>query len=153
MIIRSARERLLQTLLFETGGLLVAAPLYQCVAGSGIGGSLELIAVISLVVMLWSPLHNTIFDALEYRLTRRVASDRPQPLRLVHAASHELTSMLVSLPVILAMTMHDLLAAMALDLGLSAVYTLYAFVFHNLFDRWRPVCPRAAPRPAGRRGA
>lgn len=145
MPLRSPRERLLQSLLFELGGLLIAAPLYQCIAGTGAADSFALVAAIAVVVALWSPVHNTAFDAAEFWLVRRVASDRPQALRILHAASHELSSMLVSVPVILAMTLYDLVEALLVDVGLSAVYTVYAFVFHNLFDLWRPV------RQGGRR--
>ncbi len=54
---------------------------------------------LSAAVLVWSPVHNTVFDWLDLRLSGRVASDRPQRWRLVHAASHEATTVIVTLPI------------------------------------------------------
>lgn len=143
--LRSARERLIQTLAFEAGGLLMVAPLYALATGSGAGESLGLIAALALVVMAWSALYNTAFDVAERRLTGRVASDRPPRWRLVHAVGHEATALVVTWPVIVAMTDLSLGAALAADIALTIVYAAYAYGFHRLYDRLRPV---AAPGDA-----
>lgn len=136
---RSLRERAIQTACFEAGGLALAAPLYHAVFGESAAGSAGLIAAVALLVALWSPLHNAVFDLAELRLAQRLASDRPHGLRLVHALSHETTSMLVTLPAIMTLGGHGLWEAVAVDLGLSAFYAAYAYVFHLIYDRLRPV--------------
>lgn len=139
MAVRTLRERVFQTLAFETGGILVVTPLWMLAAGETAADGALLVAVLAVAVMIWSPIHNTAFDLAEWRLARRVASDRPPRWRLVHALSHEVSSLAVTLPLILWLTDLGLVAAVLADLGLSAVYAAYAFVFHVVYDRVRPV--------------
>lgn len=141
--LRDWRERVRQTLWFEGVGLLLVAPAYALLSGRGAGESLGLIAALSLTVTLWAALFNTAFDRLEWRLQRRVASDRPPRWRALHAVLHEATAVAVSCPVIVTLTGLGWLDALLLDLALTAVYTLYAYAFHCVYDRLRPV--RAAP--------
>jgi uncharacterized membrane protein len=137
--LRSTRERVVQTLWFEAIGLLLIAPLYAALAGAGLKESYAMVAVVSVVVMLWSAVFNTGFDLVELRITGRVASARPHRLRLMHAALHELTAVAVTWPVIWAMTSLTWTEALVADLGLTLAYTVYAYVFHIVFDRLRPV--------------
>ena len=157
MALRSLRERAIQTLAFEAGGLALAAPLYWLIFGGDAEDSLALVAAVSVAVLTWSPIHNTAFDWVEWRLARRVASDRPVRLRAVHALRHEATAMIVSLPVIVWLGDHGWLEAIAVDVGLTLFYTAYAYVFHIVYDRWRPVTiatvetpPVARPDAGGR---
>lgn len=137
--VRSARERLHQTLCFEAGGLLLVTPLVVLVTGQGAGESLALLALLSLVVMGCAAVINTAFDLAEHRLTGRVASARPPRWRLVHAGLHELSAVLLTWPLIVWMTGLGWAAALVADLGLTLVYAAYAYGFHRLYDRWRPV--------------
>jgi uncharacterized membrane protein len=137
--LRSTRERVVQTLWFEAIGLLLIAPIYAALAGAGLKESYAMVAVVSVVVMLWSAVFNTGFDLVELRITGRVASARPHRLRLMHAALHELTAVAVTWPVIWAMTSLTWTEALVADLGLTLAYTAYAYVFHIVFDRLRPV--------------
>jgi uncharacterized membrane protein len=137
--LRSARERLVQTLWFEGIGLALIAPLYAWVAGAGFGASIALVAAVSIVVMGWSALFNTAFDIIEHRRTGRLASDRTYRMRTVHALAHEASSVVVSCPVIFAMSDLGWGAALVADLGLTLAYAAYAYLFHLLFDWLRPV--------------
>jgi uncharacterized membrane protein len=139
MVVRTLPERVIQTLAFETGGVIVVTPLWMVATGEAAVEGALLVATLAVAVMIWSPLHNTLFDVVEWRLARRVASDRPPRWRIVHALSHEVTSLAVTLPLILWLTDLGLGAAILADLGLTAVYTAYAFVFHVVYDRVRPV--------------
>lgn len=145
MSIRSLRERLLQTVCFELGGVVVATPIYMIVTGNTAAEGAVLVIALAIVVMVWSPLHNSIFDILEWRLLRRVASDRPHGWRIVHAMSHEVTSLVVTVPAILMLTDHTLLEAVLLDIGLTVIYIVYAYLFHVIYDRLRPV-PQGAKK-------
>ncbi|WP_413720569.1 PACE efflux transporter [Silicimonas sp. MF1-12-2] len=147
MTLRSLRERIIQTVSFELGGLLVVAPAYAVLSGSSPTESLGLLIALSIAFMIWSPIHNTLFDVLEFRFSHRVASDRPHGLRIVHAISHETTSIVVTLPLIMYLGGYGFWVAIAVDLGLTIAYTAYAYLFHVVFDRLRPVTGDG--RPAG----
>lgn len=137
--LRSARERILQTLCFEGIGLLLVAPLYAWVSGAHTGESFAMVAAVSVAVMLWASLYNTVFDLVERRTTGRVASDRPHGLRTLHAIGLEVSSVVVTTPVIWAMTDLGWWGALVADLGLAVAYSGYAYVFHWGYDRLRPV--------------
>lgn len=146
MTLRTSRERVIQTLAYEAGGLVVATPLFALAFGTDGSTSFLLLASLSLAMLLWSPLHNTFFDVLEWRSAHRLASDRPQLLRMVHAVSHEATSLVVTLPVLMAFGGLGLVEALFADFGLTAIYSAYAYAFHIVFDHFRPV---PAPVRAG----
>jgi uncharacterized membrane protein len=138
-VLRSARERAIQTLCFEGIGLAIVAPLYGWLSGAGIAESLLLIAALSLVVMAWAALFNTLFDWAEWQLVHCVASSRPHRWRLVHAVALEVSAVLVSCPVIVLLTGLSWWDALLLDMALTLVYVGYGYVFHLAFDRLRPV--------------
>jgi uncharacterized membrane protein len=94
---------------------------------------------LTLAVLLWSPLHNLLFDALEQRMTGRLACNRAHALRLLHAISHEVTPTVITLPLIILLGRHSLTEALALNGGLTALYMVYAYAFYWLYDRIWPV--------------
>jgi uncharacterized membrane protein len=138
-MLRSARERVYQTVALELGGIAITAPLYALFFSESAETSFFLIVVLAFAVMLWSPLHNTVFDWLEWRATGRLASDRPHLLRLVHAASHEASSVIVTLPLIMWIGGHGFWTALGIDIGLTLFYSAYIYLFHIFYDRLRPV--------------
>lgn len=139
MILRSWRERVLQTLLYEAGGLAVVLPLYALATGHSAVESLTVLVAVSITCMLWAGLHNTSFDVVENYLSKRLASDRTQGMRMVHAASLEVTSIIVTTPVIMLMAGLSLWDALLVDIGLTVAYSAYAYIFHMVFDHYRPI--------------
>ncbi|MGB8818987.1 MAG: PACE efflux transporter [Rhizobiaceae bacterium] len=133
------RERIYQTLAYEVIGLAIIAPIVAVIGGFSGHDSLVLLFFVSIACMVWSPVHNTVFDMIDWTASHRVASDRPQSLRIVHAASHELTSVLSTTPVIMFIGDLGMMDALALDLALSVAYTAYAYLFHMAWDIVRPV--------------
>ena len=140
-MLRSFRERMVQTLCFEVGGLVVATPVYALVTGTEAWEGLAVVAAIAGVILIWLPIHNFIFDWAEWRLAARVASDRPHRWRMVHAISQEVTAAVVSVPVLMGLGGLSFWAALLMDLGLTAVYAVYGYAFHLVYDRLRPVTP------------
>ncbi len=147
MTLRSWRERAVQALVFEAGGLLIATPVYAFISGKSSWSSAGLLAAVAVAAAFGAALHNAVFDGLDLHLTGRPASDRPHLLRLLHAFTHELGSIVVTLPVIVWVGGHGLAEALALDLGLSALYAVYAYGFYWAYDQLRPVRV-ASPPPA-----
>lgn len=137
--LRSARERIVQTLCFEGIELLLVAPLYAWVSGAHTGESFVMVAAVSVAVMVWAALYNTVFDMVERRRTGRAASDRPHGLRTLHAIGLEVSSVVVTTPVIWAMTDLGWWGALLADFGLAVAYSAYAYLFHWGYDRLRPV--------------
>jgi uncharacterized membrane protein len=146
MTIRSFRERVIQTGAYEAGSLMLAVPLYASVSGGSASASLRLLLALWLAELLWSPIHNLLFDTADLTLSGRVASDRPRRWRVVHAVSAEASSAVVTVPILMALGGHALGEALVLDAGLALLFALYTFAFHLAFDRLRPVAPS---RPIG----
>jgi uncharacterized membrane protein len=144
MALRSLRERIFQTITFEVGGLLLVVPLFALATAKSGAESMSLLALISLAVMLWSPLHNIAFDWMDLHLAGRLASDRPHHWRVVHAASHELSSVLVTFPIVTLVGGFGIADALAAEFGLTVAYTVYAYAFHLVYDQMRPVRRRPA---------
>jgi uncharacterized membrane protein/S-adenosylmethionine/arginine decarboxylase-like enzyme len=137
--IRSSPERLLQTLFYEVGGLALITPLYGYVVGHSAGESLSLLVIVAVVTMIWQAAHNTLFDIADFKLTGRLASNRPHWLRILHAISNEVSSIVVTLPSIMFVGGFGFGEALAIDIGLTLFYSAYAYVFHYIFDWLRPM--------------
>ncbi len=144
MVLRSARERAIQTIAYEIGGLCLSVPLFLAFGDGTPGEAVVLMLTLSVAVVIWSPVHNTLFDWADWHLSGRLASDRPQRWRVVHAISHEATTLVVTVPILIWLGGLSLWAAVLVDLGLTALYAAYAYVFHLVYDRLRPMQPRRA---------
>jgi uncharacterized membrane protein len=147
MVLRTPRERVFQTISYELGGLCLSVPLYTLFGDGTTGEAFTLMLALAAAVLIWSPFHNTVFDWADYRLSGRLASDRPQRWRVVHAISHEATTLVVTLPILMGLGGLSFWAAVLVDLGLTALYTVYAYVFHVVYDRLRPMQPVIAGGP------
>ena len=139
MTLRSTKERILQTAGYEVGGLLIAAPLYAAFFDTSSAHSYVLLICISVVVLSWAPLHNTLFDLMDLRIFNRLASDRPHKWRLIHAASLEVSSVALTLPVVMLISGHGLWQALAVNVGLTAFYAGYGYLYYLVFDWMWPV--------------
>lgn len=142
MALRSFHERVLQTLAYELGGIVLVTPLYVSVFGSSGGQSVLVMISLSIATLIWFPLHNTAFDWIDLRLTGRLASDRPDRLRLLHALSHEVSVCVLTTPLLMWLGGHSFAEAILVDLALTSAYSAYAYGFHRVFDHFRPVVPR-----------
>lgn len=145
-MLRSTRERVGQAIAYEVGWMLIAAPLYALLFHQSVAQSALLVVALCAATLVWSPLHNALFDRVELRMTARVASDRPTPVRLLHAFTHEASSIVVTAPLIMVIGGHGLVEAIAIDIGLTLLDTVYAYAFYLAYDKARPV-RTAASRP------
>lgn len=150
-MLRPFKERLVQSLGFEISGLVLSLPLLSYFSNASPFENVVLLAVLSAVVMLWSAVHNMIFDAADLHLTGRVASERPLKLRVVHALSHEFSSILVSLPVLIIVAGFDIRTALFVDLWLTLIYAVWAWAYYWAWDRLRPLDPATASETVGAR--
>ena len=138
-MLRSRRERVIQTLSYEVGGLVIATPLYMLVFGENVWGSAGLMIALSIAVLVWTPIYNSAFDRLDLHYAKRIASDRPIAWRVVHAIGLEATTVFLTVPIVMVLGGHGFVEALVVDIALTLLYTVYGFVFHLAYDRARPV--------------
>ncbi|NJO34411.1 MAG: hypothetical protein HC869_16080, partial [Rhodospirillales bacterium] len=119
--------------------LLIVAPIWHLATGATAADSVILLVCLSMAVMAWMAGYNTVFDLIEARLAGIAASDRPHARRVLHAVGLEVTSALVTWPLIVVVAGLGWLEALVADLGLTIAYAIYGYVFHLGFDRLRPV--------------
>lgn len=126
---RSWKERVVHTSLFEAGGLLIVTPMASWLSGHGmleIGG---LAVVIATMAMLWNLVWNRIFDV--WVPSRR----RSFMQRLAQAGGFELGLLMTTLPLIVWWLKISLVEALIMDLGFIVFFLFYAMAFNTLFDR------------------
>jgi uncharacterized membrane protein len=145
--VRGPRERVIQTVAFEGLGLAIVSLPFAHLSGETAGDSLAVLATLAVVITLWGALYNTAFDHVECRLAHRVASDRPHRWRVIHAIGLEASAMVVTWPLIVALTALSWREAFVAEVALSLAYAAYGYGFHRVFDRLRPVV--AAPHHGG----
>ena len=131
---------------YELGGVLIVGPIWKFVAGASATESIVLLICLSVAVISWMAAYNTLFDVVESRTAGRVASDRPHLWRVVHAVGLEVTSIVVTWPLIGLVAKLDWLDALAADLGLTLAYSIYGYFFYLCFDRLHPVACSPAPK-------
>lgn len=137
--VRWLRERVIQTLWFECLGLAIVSLPFAHFSGATVGDSLMLLAALSLVLMLWAGLYNTVFDGIECRLAGRVASERSPRWRVLHALGLEASALMATWPMVVALTELTWRQAFVAEIGLTLAYAAYGYCFHLAFDRVRPV--------------
>ncbi|NDW52783.1 chlorhexidine efflux transporter [Aliiroseovarius sp. PrR006] len=133
------KERIIQTISFELGGLIIAAPLYALFFSTSSGHSFFLLVCISAVVLTWAPVHNTLFDKFDLYAFRRMASARPHRWRVLHAVSLEISSIALTFPVVMLISEQGAWGALAVNIWLTLFYAVYGYLFHLTFDMVRPV--------------
>ena len=136
---RGVRERVIQTLAFEVVGLAIVSLPFAYLSGATAGDSLALLATLSIVITLWGALYNTAFDHIERRVAGRVASERPPRWRVLHALALEASALVVTWPLIVALTPLTWRQAIVAEVGLTLAYAAYGYCFHLAFDHLRPV--------------
>lgn len=136
---RLFRERLLQSVVYEVTGTLLATAAYLFVFGGDAWDALTLMVVLSAAFVAYAPFFNIMFDTVEWRLAQRVASDRPHKVRVLHAFLLEGSDIVLSVPILMVLGDHSLGEAIATDLGLLALHSAYAYFYYLAFDRLRPI--------------
>ena len=139
MTLRSFRERVVQTGSFELIGIAFVSPVYALITGTSMAHGVAIIAALSVAILIWSPIFNTVFDVTDRHFTDRLACKRPHRLRILHAVMHEVSAILITCPLLMAIGGHSLGEALAFNLGLTITYSVYTYIFHMAYDRLRPV--------------
>jgi uncharacterized membrane protein len=134
MALRTINERVVQAFLYEACGLLLATPAYALVFGTSSTDSAVVVMALAAAVLVWTPFYNLVFDWVEWRLTQRLASDRPALARVLHAGLLEVSVLVLTVPILVLLGGHSWTAALLIDFGLSFCYGLYSLAFYRIYD-------------------
>ncbi|QEA38918.1 PACE efflux transporter [Pistricoccus aurantiacus] len=126
---RSIKERLVHSILFEIGGLVIVTPLATWLTGHGFGEMGILAFAVSTFAMIWNFVWNKLFD--RWVPTRR----RTLVQRVAQTFGFELGILVITLPVVAWWLDIGLVEAFWLDLGFMLFFMFYALVYNTSFDR------------------
>ena len=127
----SATERVVQSILYELGCVMICWSVMQFVPHEG--QPLALMVIFSLLAMVWNFVFNWIFDKL-------VPGDRlarGPVIRTVHAALFEGLFMLATVPIIMYMMHMSFWMAFVTDITMTLVILGYTYVYNWVYDRAR----------------
>lgn len=134
---RTFADRIRHTILFELIALLLAAFGGSWITGHSVQeiGSLSLI--FSALAMVWNLVYNWLFDLWDMKY--RGMAHRGPGLRVVHAILFEAVLMTVGLFITAWWLNIGYIDALILDLGFSAFFLCYAYVFNWGYDQVFPI--------------
>ena len=135
---RTLRDRVRHTLLFEVGMLLLCSPLAALILDKKITHIGMLAITISLIAMGVNYLYNLIFDLTLLKLGRPVHI-RSKKLRVLHAFLFEITLLFISVPVVAISLQMTYWQALVTDIGFALFALVYAYIFNWGYDRFFPV--------------
>lgn len=136
---RSALERFIQAIIYEVVAIIFLTPVYSFALDLPWGNSFATMAMISVAVIIWVAIYNTIFDRLMFRWSGRLAHQKTQMLRVFHAVLYEVTVTFIAVPIIIVMSGKSFWIALAADIGFSFIFAVYTYIFYLIYDTLRPV--------------
>jgi len=139
---RTTRDRIRHSILFELLGLALITPLgavafdmpMHDIGVVGIGSAT--------LAMVWNYIYNYGFDHVMLRL--RGTSAKTLPIRIIHAILFELGLLIALMPLIALYLGISLVQALIMDMAFALFYMVYAFGFNLTYDRVFPAPPPPA---------
>ena len=141
-VMRSARDRLRHTLLFEVIALILVAPLGGLVFGIDMTHFGVVAVVSTTIAMGWNYVYNLAFDHALVALGKPL--NKTPVTRLFHAVLFEGGLLLLLVPFIAWYLQVPLWQAFVMDLALAGFYLVYALIFNWTYDRVFPL-PQEGP--------
>lgn len=125
-------RRVVQALLYEVGAILLTSPIIGLAFDAPASSAITLAAIMSTIALAWNYVFNAIFERWE---SRQTIKGRSIWRRLAHGIGFEggLVTMLV--PLMAYWLDISLLNAFYAELGLLAVFFVYAVAFTWAFDK------------------
>lgn len=134
---RTTADRIRHAVSFEIIALALVTPAAAWAFGLPIADAGVVGAGSAVVAAIWTYFYNLGFDHALKRITGSVA--KGFFLRVLHAVAFEGGLLLILMPPIAWYLGVSLWEAFMLDVGVSAFYVVYAFVFNLAYDRIFPV--------------
>ena len=135
---RTSRDRIRHTLLFEIGMLLLCSALATLIFDNKIIHIGMLAITLSLIAMGVNYLYNLIFDLTLIKLGHSIYI-RSKKLRILHAFLFELTLLFISVPVVAVSLQMTYWQALITDIGFALFALVYAYIFNWGYDHFFPV--------------
>lgn len=146
---RTSKDRLRHTILFELFGLVTVTPLASWILDKDMGRIGSLAITISLMAMATNFFYNLAFDHVLVWLGRPV-NVRPPWMRALHAVLFEVTLLLITLPIVAWWLDMTLWQALLTDIGFALFFLAYAYIYNWTYDRVFPM-PVSVPVEPGDR--
>lgn len=135
---RSPKDRLRHTLLFEILLIIICTPLLSLVLGKPMETMGALSIILSTIAMILNYAYNYCFDQVLAHMGRPVY-ERGTRLRMLHAVLFELCLFVFISPVIMVMLDYTFIQAAAYDAGFIIMVPIYAYFFNIAYDHIFPV--------------
>ncbi|MCO5975495.1 PACE efflux transporter [Ideonella sp. NS12-5] len=126
------QRRVLQAVLYETGAIALTGPIVGLSFDVGAGSSLLLAVIMSSIALAWNYVFNAGFEHWE---RRQVRHQRTVWRRLMHGIGFEGGLGLMLVPLMAVWLDIPLWQALVAEIGLLALFFLYAVGFTWAFDR------------------
>ena len=126
---RSFKERIIHTVLFEIGAVAVVAPAIAWIAGTPLSDASAVSIALSIIATTCNYVWTMIFD--HFVPTRR----RSFTARAVQAIGFELIISIFAIPLFYFFAGATLLQAVILDVGSIGFFVVYAIAYNWVFDR------------------
>lgn len=130
------QRRVLQAVLYELGAIALTGPIVGLSFDAGAGSSLLLAVIMSSIALAWNYIFNAGFEHWERRQVRRqVRRQRTVWRRLMHGIGFEGGLGLMLVPLMTVWLDIPLWQAGVAEIGLLALFFLYAVGFTWAFDQ------------------
>lgn len=144
IVVRTGRDRLRYTFLFELLLIAILAPIGALVLERQILEVGLLSVVLSLKAMLFNFVYNWLFDHWDVR-AGRIPTERSVMGRIFHAFGFECGLVATSLPIVIWWLGLTVLQALIMDLAVTSIVVAYTLLFSWCYDRLFPVSQSLAP--------
>jgi uncharacterized membrane protein len=135
---RTSKDRLRHTILFEIILLLVATPVMSYFMDRPMGKVSGLAAFFSLTAMTWNYVYNIVFDKVLIKMNKSV-SERGFTVRAVHATLFEIGMAMVAIPVAMIALNISFMQSVVLEIGFLIGIPIYAFIYNLIYDQVFPI--------------
>lgn len=135
---RTTKDRIRHTILFETGLILIFIPIIMIVLKKDILQVGSLTICLSIIAMVVNYFYNLLFDCILVKLKMSLTK-RSVKLRILHSILFEASLLTVALPVIASILDIPIWQAFLTDIGFSIFTVVYAFVFNWTYDCFLPI--------------
>ena len=138
IVVRTGRDRLRYSLLFELLLIAILAPLGALVFERHVLDVGLLSTVLSLKAMLVNLIYNWLFDMWDVQ-AGRVPTERSLVGRIAHAVGFESVLVLTSLPIVIWWLGLTIIQALIMDVAITSIVVIYTILFGWCYDRAFPV--------------
>ena len=138
IVVRTGRDRLRYSLLFELLLMAILAPLGAVIFERHVLDVGLLSVVLSLKAMLVNLIYNWLFDMWDVR-AGRVPTERSLIGRILHAVGFECGLVITSLPIVIWWLGLTIIQALIMDVAITSIVVIYTILFSWCYDRAFPV--------------